>query len=501
MADSTGFPASDGGAAPVVEDAVPAEYRAPASVRAAARQEAVEPAAAPEEPGAEPVRVSVGGGLRGRILTVEGGYGSRRGWGRSGTGAAAPVLSTLLAAVAPQTLLAAEQVDAVHLPTAGDPQTVLAHLRSAARHPGPLLVHLGGHLVADKRGGGLQLTLRDKDGLAWAAIAAELHGRPADRDTLVIADLSAEAACWAQLPVLGEGLPLWAVVSPDPDQVGIFTRALVECLHGGRPGGGPVLSPEQLRGQVHSVLRPDALVLAGPGQDRPVFRNTARGAGQGRPAEPVVRQPASPVELVEPVVPAEPVVPVIPEQRGPVTLLKAGVAPTVRQVHPVDLRKAPQPAVTPAPTPGPTPTPEDYRAALAQIARTAEAGDHAAATELALTLEQQLLATHGAVAAPVLMVRQVRAHVARLAGDPAAAAELYYEVALVLLTTRGPADEETQRVATNAEACWRAIPDPVRALRTAPAILELRAQLPGPDHRKLRSAERYAQRLGAQAPA
>jgi hypothetical protein len=56
-------------------------------------------------------------------------------------------------------------------------------------------------------------------------------------------------------------------------------------------------------------------------------------------------------------------------------------------------------------------------------------------------------------------------------------------------------------VATNAEACWRAITDPERALKTAPAILELRGHLPGEDGRKLRSAERYAQKLGSAAPA
>ncbi|MEU3572860.1 hypothetical protein AB0E96_31230, partial [Kitasatospora sp. NPDC036755] len=233
----------------------------------------------------------LGAAPRGRILVIEGGYGNsgRRTWGRGGP-TQAPVLSAMLAAVSPQVLLAADAVDAVHLPGAGDPHTVLAHLRAASRHPGPLLIHLGGHVVADKRGGQLQLTLRDakQDGLPWQAVAAELSHRPAEWQTLVIADLSADQNAWPYLQgtvsPLSEGIPLWAVVSPDPEQIGTFTRALIEALHGGRPGAGDVLAPEQLRQQVYSVLRPDVVILATHAPDRPFFRNTAR-RGEGLPAE------------------------------------------------------------------------------------------------------------------------------------------------------------------------------------------------------------------------
>ncbi|MCC9305608.1 hypothetical protein LN042_00500 [Kitasatospora sp. RB6PN24] len=605
----------------------------------------------------------VGGGLRGRILAVEGGYGSRRGWGRSGSGGQGPVLSAMLAAVAPQILLAAEAVDAVHLPSAGDPQTVFAHLRAAARHPGPLLVHLGGHLVADKRGAGLQLTLRDaktgtgrSDGLAWSAILGELRARPADWDTLVIADLSAEQAAWplVQSPQFTEGVPLWAVVAPDPEQIGTFTRALIECLHGGRPGAGPTLAPEQLRAQVHSVLRPDALVLAAYPPDRPVFKNTARQ--QSVPtAAPVAAAPTGPAGSAGPHGPsagpagsaAAVQVPgggavaggagaaatgvaggavagtgggAVPRQRtaaqrGPVSLLKPGVPATVRTTRPVSLLKGgdglptgelpaeqalgqhaaadsaapgdsattggegvslakqvldqqetvdpapqdaaagqpqaqartqaqtqartqvqaqdsvqqpardagpagdPEPASEPEPArePGTGPTaaqgeapaaspepdapPADYREALGRIVAMAEANDHDQAVELALVLEKQAVATHGPIAPPVLMIRQVLAHLARLAGDLVGAAELYREIAMVLLIADGPEAQETQQVTTNAEACWRAIGDPALALELAPRILELRAKVPGADGRKLRSTERYAAKLAQQAGA
>ncbi|RKT11789.1 hypothetical protein BX285_5744 [Streptomyces sp. 1114.5] len=611
-------------------------------------------------PGGAPGATAAGpGGLgtapRGRILVIEGGYGNsgRRTWGRGGP-TQAPVLSAMLAAVSPQVLLAADAVDAVHLPGAGDPHTVLAHLRAASRHPGPLLVHVGGHVVADKRGGQLQLTLRDakQDGLPWQAIAAELSHRPAEWQTLVIADLSADQNAWPYLQgtvsPLSEGIPLWAVVSPDPEQIGTFTRALIEALHGGRPGAGEVLAPEHLRQQVYSVLRPDVVILATHAPDRPFFRNTARrgdalavelppvadavpvtdpaptelppppAALLPRPTEPqddlaappvtaspAPAAPAAPtavggqVSLVKPGVPPTP-----PRPGRPVSLLKAGEpvpAPgvTLHKAAPADatpedatpedavredagspvgvtLRKpartaapdvvaeaelpqveeavtepvadaaaeegvteveavaeaaeeprdavpaevapaeaapaesAPQdevpsdaapvdpvPAVVPAEAPVAGPPRADYREVIGRIVRSADAGEHAAATDLAFALELEAIAEHGAVSEPVLQVRQVRAHVCRLAGRAAEAADIYREVALSLLRSQGPEHPETQQAATNAEACWRSITDRAEAIRIAPEIIELRAYLPGPEGRKLRAAERYLAQLAA----
>ncbi|WP_406207145.1 hypothetical protein OH807_34230 [Kitasatospora sp. NBC_01560] len=573
-----------------------------------------------------PVGAAAPGGLgaapRGRILVVEGGYGTsgRRTWGRGGP-SQAPVLSAMLAAVSPQVLLSADAVDAVHLPGASDPHTVLAHLRAAARHPGPLLVHLGGHLLADKRGGQLHLTLRDskpgsvrQDGLAWQAVAGELRHRPADWLTLVIADLSADQNAWPFLQgtvsPLTDGLPLWAVVSPDPEQVGTFTRALIEALHGGRPGADAVLAPEQLRQQVYSVLRPDVIILATHAPNRPIFRNTARrtdgvvesmsydgprpaaltprpapardaGPRDAVPREAVPRdvtpQDAAParrpaVLLDKPAavgfgaavagsVPAPGGAPVAVRASaadGPVNLFKPAVPPTApAPARPVDLAKAyawrptPEGAVTldkhtraapapdgvtapdvapsdaapaavePAPATGAEPEPEpatpagaepaapagtepaasqpraDYLEVIGRIVRSADAGDHAGATDLAFALELEAIAEHGAVSEPVLQVRQVRAHVSRLAGKTIEAADIYREVALALLRSRGPEHPETQQAATNAEACWRAIADRAEAIRIAPEIIELRAHLPGPDGRKLRAAERHLAHLAA----
>ncbi|BFV56012.1 hypothetical protein KCMC57_up11160 [Kitasatospora sp. CMC57] len=476
---------------------------------------------------------TVGDGARGRILVIEGGYGAggRRHWGR-GAGSQAQVLSAMLAAVSPGTLLAAESVDAVHLPGATDPQSVLAHLRAAALHPGPLLIHLGGHLVTDRRGEHLYLTLRDskpatvrQDGLPWQALAAELQHR-GELPTLVIADLSADQAAWplvqSAISPLADGIPLWAVVSPDPEQIGTFSRALIEVLHRGRPGGPALLPPELLRDQVHSVVRNDSIILHSHPTDRPFFRNTSRqinealpGAASGpRPAAVLVppkgqarlskaRAGSPKVQLGKPAGPGvslrKPGVPPTPRRVGPpVSLLKAVPGAPGRPL--VSLDKPDPSAVSfdkPIPAVTPTPAPVDYREAIGRIVRSAEAGEHDTAAELALALEESAVAAHGPVAAEVLQVRQVRAHIARLAGRPAQAAEVYREVALTLLRSRGVDDPETQQAATNAEACWRAVTDRAEALRMAPEIIELRAHLPGPDGRKLRAAERHLKQLAA----
>ncbi|WP_148283187.1 MULTISPECIES: hypothetical protein [Kitasatospora] len=636
----------------------PAEPR-PGTGHAPAVPPAVPPVVVPAPHGAHaaPVAHGIGGGLRGRVLVIEGGYGGGRRWGRGGVGQPS-VLSAALAGVAPQVLLSADQVDAVHLPGASDPQTVLAHLRAAARHPGPLLIHLGGHLITDRRGEQLYLSLRENkpsESLPWSAVANELRHRGTELDTLVIGDLSADQVVWPGLAAtagqqLSDGVPLWAIVNHDPDQLGTFTRALIETLHRGRPGAEQFLTPELVRQQVHSVLRPDTVAIAAHPADRPYFRNTARQIGTGEPAalaaplaaaparaengpppaaaapEPTrprlapgwtprglvsLRKagvPATPprrkmiVSLVkgEPMVPADALaatgtIPLVqpgssaapavsgaaaaavrvplekPGTDAPpprVELGKGGsaVADPLAATVPLDkptapaapaavaaslLERAPEPEPAPrhdplaatAPLPGPDAVaatvplgkpaavrlgkpgsvplgkpaaqapaaeaapaapagsavdqvpPQEYLEAIGEIVRSAEAGDHGTASALALALEEKAVGAYGEQATVVLQVRQVRAHVSRVGGRPAVAAELYREVAAALLRTDGPEHPETQRAVTNAEACWRAVKDTAEAIRIAPDIIELRAHLPGPDNRKLRAAERYLRQL------
>jgi hypothetical protein len=440
-------------------------------------------------------------GTRGRVLVVEGGDGRgvRRLLPPRGAAPAGGGLSAVLAAISPQILLAADSVDSVHLPSASDPQTVLAHLRAAARHPGPLLIHLGGHLLAERRTGLLHVALRDTrpsalrtDALPWNAVAEQLRMRPLEWGTLVIADLSADPKVMPMLRTvpcpLAAGLPLWAAVNPDPQQVGLFTRALVEALHGGRPGAGPGLTPEQIQYQVHSVLRPDAVVVSAHDPHHVVFRNTARRVlepgGEALPAPSPDRAYGAGTALP----PGAPPMPAAP--------------PTVHLAAPPVATTAT--AATTAPTgpeaPGrPEPVVPDplaaYRDAVARIVGAADQGEHARAVALSVELEREVIVEHGPDAPASLQVRQVRAHVARLAGYQAGAAGLYRDVALRLQRQAGPDDPETLQAASNAEACWRAIEDEDEAIRVGAEIVAMRQAVPGPDARRLRAAERHLARL------
>ena len=138
-------------------------------------------------------------------------------------------------------------------------------------------------------------------------------------------------------------------------------------------------------------------------------------------------------------------------------------------------------------------SPDDYRVAIGVIVAAADAGEHTRAVAFAQELEDEAVAEHGPHAAVSLRVRQVHAHVARLAGKQADAAELYRAVALSLLETRGSDDPETTQAAANAEACWRAIEDDDEARRLGPDLLALRRDVP--DATRPGSVERHLARL------
>lgn len=440
-----------------------------------------------------------GANPRGRILVVEGGTG--RGARRFPPRPArpAPALSMILAAISPQVLLVADAVDTVHLPAATDAVGILAHLRAAVRHPGPLLVHLGGHLVRNRRTGAAELDLGDSR-LPWQAVVDELRLRPAETTSLIVADLSADPDVLPPLRVvpspLGVGLPLWAAVNPDPQQVGTFTRALVETLHGGRPGADGGLTPEQLHQQVHSVLRPEVLLVASHDAGQQVFRNTARrfdpsAATAVLPAITVLPPSAEPA-------PSDAAAPEPPRDTPPPT-----IAPPSDTAPPSDARPVGAPPAGPLldtpPRPAQPPTvhlpapADDYQQAIAVIVAAADAGEHARAGAFARELEREAFAAHGPDSEPSLRVRQVRAHVSRLAGQQSEAAELYRDVALGLLRTRGADDPETRQTTANAEACWRAIESDAEAHRLGPDLLALRRDVP--DDRRLRAVERHLARL------
>jgi hypothetical protein len=155
----------------------------------------------------------------------------------------------------------------------------------------------------------------------------------------------------------------------------------------------------------------------------------------------------------------------------------------------------------PAATPRPEPTAADgfslYHDRIGRIVQAANASRYEDATALATSLEREASVAHGQEHPTSLQIRQIRAHVMRLSGHSALAADLYRRVAVSLLVTAGLDSVDAEQAAANADACWRDIGDIALALRIAPSIIALREKVPGPDGRLLKAAERYRAQLGA----
>ncbi|MFD3582530.1 hypothetical protein [Streptomyces sp. NPDC058683] len=154
-----------------------------------------------------------------------------------------------------------------------------------------------------------------------------------------------------------------------------------------------------------------------------------------------------------------------------------------------------QAAAAPA---GEAPAPDGfsrYRERIGGIVQAANGGRYDDATTLATALEREAFTAHGSEHPTSLQIRQIRAHVMRLAGHNALAADLYRRVAFSLLVTAGMDSVDAEQAAGNADACWRDTADIALALRIAPSIISLRQKVPGPNDRWLRAAERYREQL------
>ncbi|MEV4506164.1 hypothetical protein [Streptomyces klenkii] len=352
----------------------------------------------------------------------------------------------------PRRFLAAEAVDVVQLPAVEGPQSALAYLQHAAAVPGPLLVWVTGRLmVPARRGGELHLALPGSTpatvrytGLPWAWLLRTLqaHAGP----VLLMADLEADAAArphvvsGAGSGEIAQGVPLFGVVHPVPPvparEAGPYTRALLEALRTGDPHSGPVLD-------VPTIHR-RALLAAGQGADTvplqwgtpgPVLANVAAAA---RP-HPEPRREAVPAPL--------------------------------RQPAPAPVRP---PDPVPAPVAAAVPPQDDL---LPGILAAAHAGRHNEAAAMAAAGEQQALRHYGPDSPEAGLWVEVRADLARMAGDHSRAAELWMTAAGARLGRSGPADGEALAALKRAHYCWQHSGD--QAPRLAPALLALWERVPG----------------------
>ncbi|MCQ8190943.1 hypothetical protein [Streptomyces rugosispiralis] len=449
-----------------------------------------------------------------------------------------------LAAVPPAALLGTPGgASVVQLVDPVDPQTVLTHLRTAAAHPGPVLVHLAGQLTLDAKQRLPHLALARTTSrtarytaLPWHWLAAELGLRPPG-STVVVADLVADETAWPPLTtagpsVLAAGLTLYGTVAPAPPKRRLatpdYSRALAGLLRSAaqRPplallhqraaleaglGTGPELLLDGT-GPGEAYPPPDAAawagqaVPAGPtgqaGATGPIGQAISAGeTGEIRPTGPsgATGQTGATGQNVSagqtgatgPVAASPPPMPPGP----PESFLPADPRPVPPSLRP------PQPAHAPLPPPPRrAPVADPLAATHAAIFEAANAGRHSEAASMAAAWEQEAFRTAGPRSDEAIHWLEVRADLSRIAGDPARACELWLAVADARLGNGEPAEHpEVEGAVDRAHHQWQFVTDRTRAGALAPLLIELRGRVPGRRPGALEAVRRRAELLRAPA--
>ncbi|MFE5159287.1 hypothetical protein ACFRNT_12285 [Streptomyces sp. NPDC056697] len=413
-----------------------------------------------------------------------------------------------LAAVPPAALLGTPGgASVVQLVDPADPQTVLTHLRTAAAHPGPVLVHLAGQLTLDAKQRLPHLALARTTprtarytALPWHWLAAELGRRPPG-STVVIADLVADETVWPALKAAGPsglaaGLTLYGTVAPaqpkrgGPPKRGMatpdYSRAFAGLLRGAAER--PPLALLHQRAALEAGLGSGPeLLLDGSAPGEPYAVPGAvpgpEAAGWAGPAGPAGA--AGPVAVTPPRMPPGP----------PETFLPADSRPAPPSLRPPQPTHAPLP-----PPPGRAPVADPLAATHAAIFEAANSGRHSEAASMAAAWEQEALRTAGPRSDEAIHWLEVRADLSRIAGDPARACELWLAVAEARLGNGEPVGHpEVEGAVDRAHHQWQFVADRARAGALAPPLMELRSRVPGRKPGALEAVRRRAELLRAPA--
>ncbi|MFF4182868.1 hypothetical protein ACFYZ9_06750 [Streptomyces sp. NPDC001691] len=339
-----------------------------------------------------------------------------------------------LAAVAPGVLAGTAAATVVELADPVDPQTVLTRIRAVAATPGPVSVYLAG-----------QVHLDAKQGLPHVALARTTQ-----------AALRYTALPWA-----------W----------------LAHEFQVRRPGTTTVVVDLVADAAAWQWLRHEGLGL-GPGVHL-----------YGRVTGPAPRRGTTAPDYLK--VYAE--------------VWRGGARPTLAQLHayaadqvgPGDALflaedgSAPDSADQPrhsAPPGGAAPGTDPHPAILAAAA----AGRHGEAASMAAMWESEALRAHGPGSLEAIHWLEVRADLARLAGEPARSCEGWMASAQARLARGQTTDDaDVQAAVDRAHHQWEQLRDPERARSLAPALVALRRQVPGRQRGALDAVQRRLEQLHA----
>ncbi|WP_223772746.1 hypothetical protein [Streptomyces sp. 135] len=349
----------------------------------------------------------------------------------------------VLAAVSPAALAGTDTASVVELADPLDPQTVLTRLRAAAMAPGPLTIYLIGQVHLDRRQRQLHVALARTTSATMRYTAFPWH---------------------------------W------------FTQELRL-----RPTGSTALITDLHTDTESWQALNEHPLDAGPGV-----------ALYGRIAPPARRR--------TPAVPAY--------MKALATILRSGHRPPLLPLHQqaaqslgedapdlllaLDPHAAPPAAAThlpPVPAANPA-APDQHTDPHAAITAAVEAGRHGEAAALAASWEQAALRMHGPSSNEVIHWMEVRADLARFAGDPARSCETWLAVASARLTAgQAPDSPEVEAAADRAHHLWDRVRDPEAVRALGPALIRLRRQVPGRQRGTLTLAQRrleqfHGQRVG-----
>ncbi|MEV3987419.1 hypothetical protein AB0J57_00760 [Streptomyces sp. NPDC049837] len=329
-----------------------------------------------------------------------------------------------LAAVPPGALTGTAAATLVELADPLDPQAVLTRLRAAVATPGPLSLYIAGQLHLDHRQRLPHLALARTSpatlrytALPWHWIAGELKLRRPGTTTVVV-DLVADDPTWQRLTT---------------------DRGLLALCHGVRVYGRLVPPPGR-----RTIASPDYLKACAA-----VWRSGAR-----------------------------PPLPALHEQ----VLAQTGVAQGAL-LYAADFPPTPTPA--PAPVPSPAPAVPSARPApdadpLPSILAAATSGRHGEAAAAAAAWEQHAHRTYGSGSPEAIHWLEVRADLARLAGDPAASCRLWMVAAEARLARQQTRDDpDVEGAVDRAHHQWEQLRDPEAARALGPALVALRRRVPG----------------------
>ncbi|MFF5284204.1 hypothetical protein [Streptomyces sp. NPDC013171] len=174
---------------------------------------------------------------------------------------------------------------------------------------------------------------------------------------------------------------------------------------------------------------------------------------------------------------------------GPTAVPPARTAPAPVSAPPPAPVSAPVPVTRPAPAFPPVPAPPPARAHASAgaavdphpaILSAAMAGRHGEAAAVAAAWEHEALRRHGPRSVEVVHWTEVRADLARLAGEPARSCELWIAAAEARLGLhQRPDDPDVEGAVDRAHHQWEHIEDPGRARAIGPLLVDLRRRVPG----------------------